>query len=99
VRFTTTQPTQALGMLNSDFLNEQARVFADDVRREAGSDSAALVACALRRALQRQPARGEIERGVSYLTRMRTAHALAPEDALRAFCLLVLNLNEFVYVD
>ena len=28
VRFTTTQPTQALAMLNSDFLNDQAKVFA-----------------------------------------------------------------------
>ena len=30
-RFATTQPTQALAMLNSEFLNEQAKIFANDV--------------------------------------------------------------------
>ena len=38
VRFTTTQPTQALGMLNSDFVNQQAKLFADAVTKEAGGD-------------------------------------------------------------
>src|SRR5262249_6447708 len=31
VRFTTTQPTQALSLLNSDFVNSQAKIFADSV--------------------------------------------------------------------
>src|SRR5207244_10806506 len=35
VRFTTTQPTQALGLLNSDFLNEQAKIFADNICKDA----------------------------------------------------------------
>ncbi len=39
VRFSTTQPTQALGMLNGDFLNKQARVFAARLRKEAGTDA------------------------------------------------------------
>src|SRR5712691_3171416 len=38
VRFATTQPTQALGMLNSTFLNEQAALFAARLRKEAGDD-------------------------------------------------------------
>ena len=65
VRFATTQPTQALGMLNGEFLNEQAGVFADDVRKEAGDDAAAQVRLALRRvdAARRRP-RAEIDRGV-----------------------------------
>ena len=36
VRFTTTQPTQALGMLNGEFLNEQATLFAESVKRKGG---------------------------------------------------------------
>ena len=38
VRFTTTQPTQALEMINSAFVNQQAKVFADSLRQEAGGD-------------------------------------------------------------
>src|SRR5262249_55017913 len=55
VRFTTTQPTQALGMLNGDFLNAQAQVVADNLRRQAGDAPAAQVRLALRRVAQREP--------------------------------------------
>jgi hypothetical protein len=99
VRFATTQPTQALGMLNGAFLQEQARVFADDLRRQAGADPAAQVRLALRRVTQREPTAGEVERGVAFLASQRTRHGLAPEKALRGFCLLVLNLNEFIYLN
>ena len=54
-RFATTQPTQALGMLNSAFVNEQARVFARDLRARAGDDRAAQVKLALWRVTQRPP--------------------------------------------
>src|SRR5205807_1297403 len=99
VRFTTTQPTQALGMLNSDFLNEQASVFADELRRHAGNDAAAQVRLALRRALQREPLAGEIQRGMNFIEKMRQEHRFSHEEALHSFCLLILNLNEFVYLD
>jgi hypothetical protein len=99
VRFTTTQPAQALGMLNSDFLNEQAKVFADDLRGKAGDNPAAQVRLALRRTLQREPSAAEVERGLRFIARMRSQHQAAPAEALRSFCLLALNLNEFVYLD
>jgi mono/diheme cytochrome c family protein len=99
VRFTTTQPAQALGMLNSDFVNEQAKVFAEDLRHQAGADPAAQIHLALRRTLQREPSAAEVERGVKFIQRMRKEQHLAPEEALRFFCLLALNLNEFIYLD
>jgi hypothetical protein len=98
-RFVTTQPTQALTMLNSEFLNDQARVFAADVRARAGDDPAAQVRLALWRATQREPLDKEIARGVSFLASARDKHNLSPADALRSFCLLALNLNEFMYLD
>src|SRR5262249_9211989 len=76
VRFVTTQPTQALGMLNGDFLNEEAKVFADNVRRQVGDDATAAVQFALRRVTQREPSAREVSRGVEFLTRLRTAHGL-----------------------
>ncbi len=35
-RFITTQPGQALGMLNGDFLDEESRALADRLRKQAG---------------------------------------------------------------
>jgi mono/diheme cytochrome c family protein len=99
VRFTTTQPTQALAMLNGEFLNAQAKVFADDVRKAAGDDPAAQVRLVLWRVTQREPAAKEVERGVGFLARLRESHQRPAADVLRDFCLLALNLNEFVYLD
>ncbi len=99
VRFTTTQPAQALELLNGDFIHAQARVFADGLRREAGPDAAAQVRLALRRVLQRPPTRAEVERGVRFLAESQAKDGLSAAEALRRFCLLALNLNEFVYLD
>jgi mono/diheme cytochrome c family protein len=99
VRFVTTQPAQALGMLNSDFVNDQAEIFAAALREQAGEDTAAQVRLALRRVTQREPVAGEMERSVAFIAKMRDKHRLGTQEALRQFCLLLLNLNEFVYVD
>src|SRR4029078_10931823 len=99
VRFATTQPTQALSMLNSPFLNEQAALLAKDVRSQAGEDVAAQVTLALRRTIQRQPTAAEIERGVSLVKSLQSKHGLSADAALTDFCLLAMNLNEFMNLD
>src|SRR5207249_5173473 len=68
VRFATTQPTQALGMIISTFINEQAKVFANYLIQKAGTQPAAQVRLALQRVLQREPTVKEIERGVRFIT-------------------------------
>ena len=99
VRFTTTQPTQSLAMLNSAFINEQAKIFADSLVKEAGNDRAAQVRLALRRVTQRTPTPAEVERGLKFIAAMQTEEKLPSAEALRRFCLLMMNLNEFVYLD
>jgi hypothetical protein len=99
VRFTTTQPTQALGMLNGDFLNHQAALFVERLRREAGDNKVEQVRQALRLVATRQPSEAEVQRGVHLLDSLKTEDGIAPDLALRYFCLLALNLNEFVYLD
>jgi mono/diheme cytochrome c family protein len=99
VRFTTTQATQALGMLNGEFLETQARLFAADLIRKAGDDPKDQVRLALRRVTQREPSAREVQRGVELLARMQASHGLSAEEALRSFCLLALNLNEFIYLN
>jgi len=99
VRFATTQPTQALGMLNSTFVNDQARIFADYLHRQAGADVAAEVRLGLLRVLQREPTVKEITRGVAFVTAGQTRGNLSPSEALQRFCVILLNLDEFVYLD
>ncbi|WP_435006717.1 DUF1553 domain-containing protein [Tundrisphaera lichenicola] len=99
VRFATTQPTQALGMLNSGFLNAQAKLLADRLRREAGTETPAQVERALKLVTGRCPSDGEISRGVGLITALRDRDGESADQALESFCLVVLNLNEFLYLD
>ncbi|GIX04092.1 MAG: hypothetical protein KatS3mg113_1098 [Planctomycetaceae bacterium] len=98
-RFASTQPTQALTLLNSVFLQEQAQAFAQWLQRHASADPAERVAWALRRACQREPQPQEISRGLQLLESLQTEHGISTDLAWQHFCLMVLNLNEFVYLD
>jgi mono/diheme cytochrome c family protein len=109
VRFVTTQPTQALGMMNGSFLHAQARVFAERVRKEvrarqtqavdADSETAALVRRAVEIALVRPAEAAEISDGVALIDRLETTNGVGPSRAFELYCLMLLNLNEFAYLD
>jgi mono/diheme cytochrome c family protein len=99
VRFASTQPTQALGMLNSAFVNEQAGKFAARIQREGGAEIAGQVGRALQLATARPPTEAEIERGVAFIDALQKTDGASAEAALKTFCLLALNLNEFLYLD
>jgi hypothetical protein len=99
VRFATTQPTQALGLLNGAFLNRQAAAFAGRLRREAGPDVTRQVRLALRLATAREPREDEVRRGVGLIEALRKKEGVTADRALAYFGLVVLNLNEFVYLD
>jgi hypothetical protein len=97
VRFATTQPTQSLTMLNSTFLNEQAAI-RGDVRRVAGDDTAGQVRITLARVTQRNLTVDEVQRGVDFIRRMQEEHSIERDLALQKYCLLAMNLNEFLYI-
>jgi len=99
VRFSTTQPTQALGMLNSDFIHREATVFAEHLEQTAGNTPREQVETALWRVFQRPPTKQEIERGLRLIQSLKTDHNLSDRAALKMFCLVALNLNEFLFVD
>jgi len=103
VRFVTTQPTQALGMMNGIFLQKQAKVFAERVRAEAGgpdaADEAGMVRRAIELALVRPATDEEVARGVELIDTLEATDGVSPGRALEIYCLMVLNLNEFVYLD
>ncbi len=99
VRFATTQPTQALSLLNSDFVNKEARKFAAYLKKSAGSAPGAQVKLALERVLQRTPSTAEIARGVSLVQNLQQHDRLGADEALASFCIVALNLNEFMYIE
>ena len=98
-RFSTTQPTQALGMLNGKFLNDEAAAFALRLAREAGDDLSARIKLAFRLAVGREATPGEVRRGLALIETLQKREGTTPAEAMNALCLVVLNLNEFLYLD
>lgn len=99
VRFVTTQPAQALGMINGSFVNKQAEYLADRVIKDVKSNHSSFVKKAIRLAYGRQPLMGEVEAGVQLIDTLVKKHSLKEKQALNYFCLTILNRNEFMYLD
>ncbi|MFQ5733573.1 MAG: DUF1553 domain-containing protein, partial [Planctomycetaceae bacterium] len=99
VRFSTTQPTQALGMLNSEFIHREAGVFAAYLEKTAGRTSRERIEMALWRVFQRKPTKQEIARGVRLIESLKKDDKLDDGAALKMFCLVALNLNKFLFLD
>jgi hypothetical protein len=109
-RIVSTIAPQALTFLNGEFINQQARHFATRLLRESGPDAAARVRRAFELALCRPPRAEESELALSFLARQQKqieadarkagkTEAKAARKALEALCLVILNMNEFVYVN
>jgi hypothetical protein len=96
VRYTTTVPTQALGLLNGDFAHETAAAFAERLKKEA-KDLPSQVRRAIRLTTGRIPAENEIKDDLAFIAELRKKQNAA--EALRTYSLMLLNTNEFVYVD
>lgn len=112
---------QALMLLNSGLVMEQARGFAGRVLREASdrNDLGALVNRTYRLAFGRSPHANETRRAVAFIEEatarlsersarpkglelpepLPEGHDLAQAAALVDYCHVLLNLNEFVFVD
>jgi hypothetical protein len=107
-RVVSTVAPQALTWLNGAFIREQAQQFAVRLAREAGDNTQARVELAYRLSLARPATTGERETVLEFLARHEkqiAADAAAAsqnidprQQALEAFCLVLLNSNEFVYV-
>mgnify|MGYP000190096290 CR=1 FL=1 len=86
-RDNTTVAPQALTLMNGDFMVEQAAALA---RRSAGSTAEQQIANVWLNALGRRPSASELAKAKS---------AVNDEASLARLCLVVLNMNEFLYVD
>jgi hypothetical protein len=98
VRFTTTQPTQSLSLLNSDFTNRQAGIFADFLRKRSPDNLSNQIQQALNQVTQRRVTEEEVNRGILLIEQLVEV-GVSERDALKYFCLVSYNLNEFLYID
>lgn len=98
-RFVTTQPGQALALLNGEFFHDRATALARLVAKAKPSSRPAQVTRALQIALQHAPDAEDVARGVKLIEKLEQAHKLSSADAFKYYCLIVLNRNELIYLD
>ena len=97
-RFNSTQPTQALGMMNGALANAQAVVLAGRVRKDAGLEPHAFSRRLLSLVTQRTPTEKEIKECLALMARL-SKRGVTPEQAQNYLALMALNLDEFMYLD
>ncbi len=97
-RFLTTQAAQAMNMLNGAFVQEQASHLAENATKNgAGLEENMRVAIEL--AYSRPATRDEIQRAVKRIGTLSEKFGLSEHQAFREYCLVLLNSNEFIYLD
>ncbi len=98
-RFLTTQPGQALGMLNSEWMQQQSAALLQRVEREVGNDVTEQARRALQLVSSHDPKSADVRELVDLVERLKTRHNYSEPQARRAMCLAALNLNQFLYID
>lgn len=109
-RLVSTIAPQALTFLNGEFIQRQAALLAARVQREAGAEARRQVELAFVVALCRPATPAEVRSSLSFLTTQQRqieaddrksgkASSEAQPKALAAFCLVLLNTNEFAYLN
>jgi hypothetical protein len=94
-RDTTTVAPQALALLNSEFMLQNAERLAKRVERENAGGAGARARAVWKLVLGRTPNPEEQERALEFI-----AHGAAGQASpLTQLCLVLLNMNEFLYVD
>jgi hypothetical protein len=97
-RDATTVAPQALTLMNSDFSIAQAKAFAESLQKSAPEGIAAQVRAAWQRALGRPPTAAEEEKARDFLSRQNESGE-AKISGMTKLCLMLFNMNEFLYVD
>ncbi|MDB6076357.1 MAG: hypothetical protein JWO82_104 [Akkermansiaceae bacterium] len=99
VRFTTTVPTQALAMMNSAFIHEEAAKLAERLKTDRPGDLQAQIRRSFELVLSREPNELEIVKSLGFIGKMKTEHHLDADTALQRFCVAIYSFNEFFYLD
>lgn len=87
-RSRSTTPLQALNLLNSTFLMQQAEIFSYRLKRDVGSNTVAQVKHAFELCFNRSPSKSEVH----------SSSAFIESEGLSQFTRALFNSNEFVFV-
>jgi hypothetical protein len=102
-RNASTVTPQALMLMNSRFIQEQADFFAERIEKEGGKEVRAQVALAWRLAFAAEATKRDIDAAASFIAEQSVrfrAQSKQPERmALTNFCQALLSANQFLYVD
>ena len=90
-RDVTTVAPQALALLNSEFMERQARKLAARLQAGHTQERDAWIRGAWQLVLSRDPSPEEKEKALAFLT--------TGSSELDKLCLVLLNMNEFLYID
>ena len=99
-RDVTTVPTQSLALLNNPFVHDQSTALAKRIGTTI--EPKERVIRAWRFALGRTPREAELSAALGHLEKQSAHYAKRPDpqfDALASLCHVLLNTNEFMYVD
>ena len=94
-RFATTVPTQALTMLNSERMNE----FSDKFAARLNGPLEEKIRVAFRLATSREISDGELHELTGLAKDLQEKHGVSDDQLMSRICLLILNLNETLYLD
>ena len=97
-RFATTVPTQALTMLNSERVNNAAKEFAARLLNSHGDLNSQIIA-AFKQALGRAPSVKEKVALLELSDDLDKIYSVSRSNFLERICLVLLNLNETIYLD
>lgn len=95
VRNVTTTPTQSLFMINGPWTLARAQALASRIGRDSSLTHEERVATAYTLVFGRPPSAAETVQAVGFLVK----HAARGDEALVDMCHVLLNANEFLYVD
>lgn len=102
-RSVTTVPTQALAMMNSPLVRQQAEKLTARIRPSADQPLSTSIVLAYQIAFGRSPSESEQVRMTAFIEEQRAAigpdSPESTEKALTEFCHVLFCLNEFVYID
>ncbi len=87
-RAATTTPLQALALMNNSLVFQMADDFSDRIKREAGDSTVAQIKAVYLVAYAREADQQEVESAALFIG----------DHGLEAFCRVILNSNEFLYV-
>ncbi|QXD25057.1 DUF1553 domain-containing protein [Opitutia bacterium ISCC 51] len=99
VRFNTTVPSQALTMMNSQFMADHADQLAQTLEPLAKDGLEPLINEGFTRVLGRLPDAEERTTSIELIQSMQSDHGHDLPTAINRFALMMLNLNEFVFLD